>query len=167
MNTSTTRQRYTVITVNYSGYCELIKDKTIKVLNTVRTLLENKISVYAMPYIYTCQIEKTSFKLKQDQPMTEYKPSMTAKVISINDPLERLRQNRVKFEVGQLYDFGYNSSDIRVVIEIVARTDKTITFKENGNRQILNRRKIQDTDLRYETFYPNKVAICSSRDKLN
>lgn len=155
MNTSTTRQRYTVITVTERDYMELTADPGYVVLGyqTFEYIENNTIT-----RLFTVFIKRAP-EVKPDN----FKP-LQARVIGVNDPLDRLRQNRVKFEVGQLYDFGYNKGDTRIKIEIVTRTDKTITYKHYGFK-VLYRRKIQDTDPRYETFYPDKNSICSSRNK--
>lgn len=163
MNTSV-RQRYTVITVNYSGYCDLIKDKTIKVLNTVRTLLENKINVYAMPYIYTCQIEHITEDQAISQPEVKpdsFKP-LQARVIGVNDPLDRLRQNKAKFEVGSLYDSGRGYK-----VEIVKRTAKTVTWKIKG-LPLTETKKIHEIELGSESFYTSKdnSRSCYAKNKI-
>lgn len=164
MNTSV-RQRYTVITVNYSGYCDLIKDKTIKVLNTIKTLLNHSIDTkWQSGLLYTCQIEH----ITEDQaiPQPEVKPDnfkpLQARVIGVNDPLDRLRENKAKFEVGSLYDSGRGYK-----VEIVKRTAKTVTWKIKG-LDLTETKKIHEIDISSESFYTSKdnSRSCYAKNKI-
>lgn len=150
MNTSTARQRYTVITVTERDYMELTADPGYAVLGyqTFEYVENNTVT-----RLFTVFIKRVS-EVKKNS----YLKPLQAKVISVNDPLDKLKENKVKFEVGSFYDYGF-------IIEIVKRSEKTITYRTPGQPG-LTIRKIQDTDPRYETFYPDKNSICSSRNKV-
>lgn len=166
MNTST-RQRYTVITLTADQVNELRQVGWQKTSN-VQALISHQYTEKHCYVIYGFYVNDQLFYtciLKEITGKSEIKAAVKSTVKPAEVKPAEVNTNKIIFEVGQNYWYGYSCGDTVVTIEIVKRTDKTVTFRDKHRNKLITR-KINHYDLMAESIYPNKSAVCSAKDKV-